>query len=140
MEIVGPNPATRCLMTIPGIGPLTATAIADGSAFKSGRDLAAWLGLVPRQATTGGKPRLLGIAKRGNKYLRRWLVHGARSAKGALVKTATARGQWLSGVLARRPGTVATVALAQKMARTVWALLAHGRRYDPAFVPSPAVA
>lgn len=144
LEIAYADPDAQRLMAIPGIGPLSATAIVaavgDASAFKSGRDLAAWLGLVPRQVTTGGKPRLLGITKRGNKYIRRLLVHGARSAKSGLLKSETPRGRWLAGVVDRRHGNVATVALAQKMARTVWALLAHGRRYDPAFVPAPPVA
>ena len=134
------DPSARRLMEVPGIGPLTATAlvaaVGDASAFASGRDLAAWLGLVPRQVTTGGKPRLLGITKRGNKYLRRLLVHGARSVYRHLAETQTPRGRWLAGVLARRHRNVATVALAQKMARTVWALLVHGRRYDPAFAPA----
>lgn len=134
--------SARRLMEVPGVGALTATAVVaavgDASAFASGRDLAAWLGLVPRQVTTGGKPRLLGITKRGNKYLRRLLVHGARSAMPSLLKTETPRARWLAGVLARRPRNVATVALAQKMARTIWALLAHGRRYGPAVVPVAA--
>jgi len=125
--------ATQRLMEIPGIGALTATAIVaavgDGSRFQSGRELAAWLGLVPRQVTTGGKPRLLGITKRGNKYLRRLLVHGARSALPHQTMKATPQARWLNGLLARRPRNVAVVALAQKMARIIWALLAHGRRY-----------
>lgn len=142
MEIAHADADAQRLMAIPGIGALTATAIiaavGDARAFKSGRDLAAWLGLVPRQVTTGGKPRLLGITKRGNAYLRRLLVHGARSVYRHLAKTPTARGRWLAGVLARRHKNVATVALAQKMARTVWALLAHGRFYGPAFEPTRA--
>lgn len=134
--------SARRLMEIPGIGPLTATAIiaaiGDASSFASGRDLAAWLGLVPRQVTTGGKPRLLGITKRGNKYLRRLLVHGARSALPHMVAKETPQAHWLGGLLARRHRNVVIVALAQKMARVIWALLAHGRRYGA--VVSPAAA
>jgi len=91
--------AARRLTEVPGIGPLTATALvaAVGTAggFRGGRDLSAWLGLVPRQATTGGKPKLLGITKRGNKYLRYLLVHGARAVIGRLSEQATRLGRWL---------------------------------------------
>src|SRR5215210_504453 len=97
--------AARRLATIPGIGVLNATAlvaaIGNGQTFARGRDLAAWLGLVPRQATTGGKPRLLGITKRGNKYLRKLLIHGARAAMRPLSAGATPLGAWLRGMLAR---------------------------------------
>jgi len=134
--------AARRLMEIDGIGPLTATAIraaaGDASAFASGRDFAAWLGLVPRQASTGGKPRLLAITKRGNSYVRRLLVHGARSALRKLETAATPMGHWLRGLLARRHRNVAVVALAQKLARIVWALLAHGRRYTAEVTPAAA--
>ena len=123
-------------MEVPGIGPLTATALIaavdNAQAFKRGRDLAAWLGLVPRQATTGGKPRLLGISKRGNVYLRRLLVHGARSVLHPLAKSDTALGHWLRGLLARRPCTVALIALANKLARIAWAILARGSHYEAA--------
>jgi transposase len=124
----------RRLTGIPGIGALNATALvaAVGSAatFDKGRDLAAWLGLVPRQATTGGRPKLLGITKRGNKYLRKMLIQGARSAMPSLVKSDTATGVWLRALLARAHPNVAVVALAAKMARTVWALLRHERTYQ----------
>jgi len=136
------NEDTKRLMEIPGIGALGATAIVaaigDASALASGRDFAAWVGLVPRQVTTGGKPRLLGITKRGNKYLRRLLVHGARSALPHLADKDTPQGRWLNGLLARRHRNVATVALAQKMARTVWALLAHKRHYSAEYAPVAA--
>ena len=125
--------ATRRLVTIPGIGVLTATALvaAVGNArtFARGRDLAAWLGLAPRQATTGGKPRLLGISKRGNRYLRMLLIHGARTALPGLAQSDTPLGRWLKGLLERTHRNVATVALANKLARIAWAVLAHDRRF-----------
>lgn len=128
--------AARRLIEVPGIGPLTATALVaaidNAQAFERGRDLAAWLGLVPRQATTGGKPRLLGISKRGNVYLRRLLVHGARSVLHPLAKTDTALGRWLRALLARRHHNVAVVALANKLARIAWAVLARGSHYEAA--------
>jgi transposase len=121
------------LITIPGIGVLTATALvaAVGNArtFARGRDLAAWLGLTPRQATTGGKPRLLGISKRGNRYLRMLLIHGARTALPRLAQSNTPLGRWLKGLLERTHRNVATVALANKLARIAWAVLAGDRRY-----------
>lgn len=125
---------TRRLLTIPGIGALNATAlvaaIGDARTFGRGRDLAAWLGLVPRQATTGGKPRLLGITKRGSRYLRTILIQGARSALPTLRKSDTRLGAWLRGLLSRAHANTAVVALAAKMARIVWALLRHERRYE----------
>jgi transposase len=124
----------RRLTGIPGIGALNATALvaAVGSAatFAKGRDLAAWLGLVPRQVTTGGRPKLLGITKRGSRYLRKMLIQGARSAMPSLARSDTAIGSWLRALLARAHPNVAVVALAAKMARTVWALLHHGRSYE----------
>jgi len=129
------NEAARRLTAIPGIGALNATALvaAVGGAqtFGRGRDLAAWLGLVPRQATTGGKPRLLGISKRGNRYLRKMLIQGARSALPTLSRGQTSLGQWLRGLLARAHVNTVVVALAAKMARTAWALLRHGRTFEP---------
>jgi transposase len=130
--------AARRLATIPGIGVLNATALAAavGSAatFARGRDLAAWLGLVPRQVTTGGKPRLLGISKRGNKYLRKLLVHGARAALPSLSASATPLGRWLRGLLERAHKNTVIVALANKLARIIWAVLRHGGAYDAAAV------
>jgi transposase len=121
------NEEAHRLATIPGVGPLIASAliaaIGAGEAFESGRDLAAWLGLTPRQATTGGKPKLLGISKRGNKYLRKMLIHGARSALPSVVKYDTSLGLWLKGLLARVHKNVAIVALANKLARIAWAVL-----------------
>jgi transposase len=128
----------RRLATIPGIGVLNATAlvaaIGDGHAFDRGRDLAAWLGLVPRQVTTGGKPRLVGITKRGNKYLRKLLIHGARSALPSLAKSATPLGNWLRALMGRVHRNAAVVALANKLARIVWAVLRHGKGFNAAAV------
>lgn len=130
----------RRLTSIPGIGALNATAlvaaVGDAATFEKGRDLAAWLGLVPRQATTGGRPKLLGITKRGSRYLRKMLIQGARSAMPSLARSDTAVGSWLRALLARSHPNVAVVALAAKMARTVWALLRHERTYEA--VPMPA--
>jgi len=125
----------RRLTSIPGIGVLNATALAaaigDVSTFAQARDVAAWLGLVPRQFTTGGKPRLLGISKRGNCYLRKQLIHGARAALPALAQSQTALGAWLRGLLGRAHKNVVVVALANKLARIVWAVLVHKRPYEP---------
>ena len=127
---------TRRLATVPGIGPLNATAlvatVGDASAFAKGRDMAAWLGLVPRQATTGGKPRLLGISKRGNRYLRKNLVHGARAVLPRLAERDTPIGRWLRALLSRQHKNVVVVALANKLARICWAVLAGGRGFSEA--------
>jgi transposase len=118
----------RRLSTIPGIGPINATAlvaaVGRAEAFARGRDLAAWLGLVPRQMTTGGKPRLLGISKRGNRYLRKNLVHGARAVLPRLAARDTPIGRWLRDLLARQHKNIVVVALANKLARICRALLA----------------
>jgi len=123
----------RRLAGIPGIGALNATAlvaaVGNAATFEKGRDLAAWLGLVPRQATTGGKPKLMGITKRGSRYLRKMLIQGARSAMPSLTKSNTAIGLCLRGLLARSHSNVEVVALAAKMARTIRTLLYHGRSY-----------
>jgi transposase len=122
--------ASRRLLAIPGVGLLTATAavatIGEAKAFKSGREFAAFVGLVPRQSGTGGRVKLLGISKRGDVYLRTLLIHGAR----AVITRGKQRQPWLDKLLARRPMNVAVVALANKMARTIWALLAHERTYQ----------
>ena len=118
----------RLLTSIPGVGALNATAlvaaIGNAQTFGRGRDLAAWLGLVPKQVTTGGKAKLLGISKRGNVYLRKMLVHGARAALFTLSKTETTLGRWLRGLLARAHVNTVVVALAAKLARIAWAELA----------------
>jgi transposase len=122
--------ASQRLMTIPGVGLLTATAavatIGEAKAFQSGREFAAFVGLVPRQSGTGGRVKLLGISKRGDVYLRTLLIHGAR----AVIAHGKQRDAWLDKLLARRPFNAAVVALANKMARTIWALLAHERTYQ----------
>jgi len=126
--------AARRLTTIPGIGVLKATAliaaIGRGESFARGRDLAAWLGLVPRQLTTGGKPRLVGISKRGNKYLRKLLIHGARAALPTLLESPTSLGAWLRGLLARMHKNAAVVALANKLARMAWAVIRQGKTFN----------
>jgi len=125
----------RLLMTIPGVGPLIATAlvaaVGDGSAFKNGREMAAWLGLVPRQHSTGGTPRLLGISKRGDSYLRKLLIHGARSVLRFADQKSDRRSRWVNGLDKRRGRNVAAVALANKTARTAWALLRRKEVYQP---------
>ena len=126
--------AARLLQTIPGIGALTATAlvaaVGDGSQFRNGREMAAWLGLVPRQHTTGGRPRLLGISKRGDRYLRTLLIHGGRAVLQRAARHEDRRSRWALGVAGRRNRNVAAVALANKNARTAWAMLRHARDYD----------
>lgn len=126
--------AARRLASIPGIGVLNATALAaavgNAATFARGRDLAAWLGLVPRQMTTGGRPRLLGITKRGNKYLRKLLVHGARAALPSLSASPTRLGKWLRSLSQRAHKNTVIVALANKLARIVWAILRLGGTYS----------
>ena len=129
------NEASRRLETIPGIGVITATAlvatIGDARQFKSGRELAAWLGLVPRQNSSGNKQRLGRISKRGDKYLRKLLVHGARTVLRWRVAKKETRTQWLEGMLQRRPTNVVLVAMANKTARVVWALLTKNQTWQP---------
>ena len=125
--------ACQRLRQIPGVGPLVATAtvasIGNGAAFGKGRDFAAWLGLTPRQHSTGGKPRLLGISKRGNAYLRRMFVHGARALL-LRVKYDTGRlGQWARQLELRAPRNKVIVAVANKLARIAWAVLSSGNEF-----------
>ena len=126
------NEASKRLETIPGIGVIGASAIAatvaDPTVFRSGRDFAAWIGLVPRQDSTGGKQKLGPISKQGDRYLRRILVVGAHSVLRR-AKQNPEKYLWLTQLLARRPFKVVAVALANKMARMAWALLAHGATY-----------
>ena len=122
---------------IPGVGPLIATALVasvpDPHAFKSGRDLAAWIGLVPRQNSTGGKARLGHISKAGNRYLRMLLVVGALSVIRRAKQVGYTRRPWLTKLLQRRSTKIAAIALANKIARTAWAMMAHGTYYtEPA--------
>ena len=128
------NEACRRLCEIPGIGPLNATAlvaaVGNGAAFSRGRDMAAWLGLVPREHSTGRKQCLLGISKRGNKYLRTFLIHAARAALPHLAERPDTLGRWLQGLLARVHRNKVAVALANKLARFAWAVLAGDRPYQ----------
>lgn len=123
--------SVQAIAQIPGVGLLTATAavasMGDAKVFRSGREFAAWAGLVPRQTGSGGKVQLHGISKRGDTYLRTLLIHGARS----VLHHAKDPGPWVEQMGQRRPRNVVVVALANKMARTIWALLAHGRAYQP---------
>jgi transposase len=127
------NETCRRLSQLPGVGPVIATALVaavdDGRHFRSGRELAAWIGLVPRQYTTGGKPRLGGIGRRANHYLRRQMIHGARAVMFRLAKHDDRRSQWLKELSARRGFNRAVVALANKTARIAWALLAREEDY-----------
>ena len=132
------NDASRKLAHIPGIGPITASAlvasIGNASSFENGRQLAAWLGLVPRQHSSGGKQMLQGISKRGDAYLRTLLIHGARSVIRVAAGKTNQTNSWLINLLERRHKNVAAVALANKNARIVWALLTHQREYQSDFV------
>jgi len=124
------------LMTIPGVGPMIATALAsavgDAKAFANGREMSAWLGLVPRQCSTGGKPKLLGISKRGDTYLRKLMIHGARSALQFADRKQDVRSRWAVDVRDRRGKNIAAVALANKMVRSAWVLLSRSEEYKMA--------
>ena len=126
------NETSRRLETIPGIGPITASALAvtitDPPLFRSGRHLAAWLGLVPRQNSSGGKERLGGISKQGDRYIRRLLISGAHAVL-QYAKRGRAGSAWVTGLLQRRPFKLVAVALANKTARIAWAVLARGGTY-----------
>jgi transposase len=120
---------------IPGIGPVVSTAIVaaigNGTAFRKGREFAAWLGIVPRQYSTGGKAKLLGISKRGNVYLRKILIHGARAAVLRIKRDRAPIGAWLDALDARAPKNVVVVAMANKLARIAWAVPSSGNEYRP---------
>jgi transposase len=130
------------LRQIPGIGPLVATAIVaaigNGAAFHKGREFAAWLGIVPRQYSTGGKARLYGISKRGNNYLRKILIHGARAVVLRSKRDRIAIGAWMTALEARAPRNVLIVATANKLARIAWAVLSSGQDYRAVQDPVPA--
>jgi transposase len=137
------NEASRRLAEIAGIGPITASAmvatVGNAREFKNGRQLAAWMGLVPRQNSSGGKQNLMGISKRGDTYLRTLLIHGAR----AVIRFAENKAEpesWLRKRMARRNKNVAAVALANKNARIVWALLAKDRMFRPDYTPAAVAA
>jgi transposase len=133
-------PAAKLLQSIPGIGPIIATAIVcavgDGKQFKRGRDLAAWLGLTPRQQSSGGKDRLLGISKRGDTYLRTLLIQGAKSVLKVVDKKTDPRSLWLQNLCARKHKNIAALALANKNARIAWALLSNETSYLPEGKPA----
>jgi transposase len=132
--------AAKAISAIPGVGLLTATAAVAtmglAKAFRSGREFAAWIGLVPSQTGSGGKVRLLGMSKRGDTYLRTLLIHGAR----AVIQHAKTPDPWLRQISQRRPPNVVIVALANKIARTIWAVLAHDRAYDKGHVSQRPLA
>ena len=129
------SPPSQRLDKIRGVGPMIATAAiaAAGSAteFANGRQFAAWIGLTSRQHSSGGRQRLFGITKRGNGYLRMLLVHGARSVVQQAAKRNDPLSKWILELQARRGTNVAVVALANKIARTIWVLLARGREFEP---------
>jgi transposase len=130
------HPQAQALMTIPGLGAKGATALVaavgeDPRLFKNGRGLAAWLGLVPRQHSTGGRDRLLGISKRGDVYLRQLLIHGARAVLRWVERKDDPTSRWAAGLKGRRHTNVAVVALANKIARIAYAVMTTGKPYDP---------
>src|ERR1700729_1761827 len=135
-QIASSDPACQRLRQIPGIGPLVATAIVaaigNGAAFRKGREFAAWLGLVPRQHSTGGKARLFGISKRGNNYLRKILMHGARSTVLRVKRERSPFGPWLDALEQRASINVVITAAANKLARIAWAVLSSGQDYRTA--------
>ncbi len=143
-KAAGENEACRRLVAIPGIGPVTATAIiaaiGNGAAFKKGRGFSAWLGIVPGEYTTGGKQKLLGISKRGNSYLRRLFMQGARAVLQQSAKQSYGLRAWLAQLTARTHSNVAAVALANKLARMAWAVLAKNEHYRPPMLVGAATA
>jgi transposase len=132
-RIASSDAACQRLRQIPGIGPLVATAIVaaigNGAAFRKGREFAAWMGLVPKQYSTGGKAKLAGISKRGNRYLRKILIHGARAVVLRSKRDRIAMGAWMTALEARAPRNVLIVAVANKLARIAWAVLSSGQDY-----------
>lgn len=132
-EVAESDAACQRLRKIPGVGPLVSTAtvaaIGNGAAFKRGRDFAAWLGLVPKQHSTGGKAKLLGITKRGNRYLRKLFVHGARAVLLRVKYDTGGFGQWVHRLAARAPRNKVIIAIANKLARIAWVVLASGNDY-----------
>jgi transposase len=133
-QLAKQNEAARRLMQVEGVGPMTATAlvatVGEGHAFHHGRQFAAWLGLVPKQYSTGGKTVLGRITKHGNVYLRTLLIHGARAVLQFSAKRTDRKSRWVEAVRQRRGNNIAAVALAAKHARILWALLAHGQEYQ----------
>jgi transposase len=141
-RIASSDAACRRLRQIPGIGPLVATAIVasigNGAAFHKGREFAAWMGLLPKQHSTGGKAKLYGISKRGNRYLRKILVHGARAVVLRSKRDRIAMGSWMTSTERRAPRNVLIVAMANKLARIAWAVLSSGQDYKaiPGAIPA----
>jgi transposase len=133
-QVARQSEAAKRLMQVEGVGPITATAVVatvgDATTFHHGRQFTAWLGLVPKQFSTGGKPALGRITKRGNVYLRTLLIHGARAVLQWTAKRTDAKSVWVEGVRRRRGDNIAAVALAAKHARILWALLARGQEYQ----------
>ena len=144
VRIAGELEPCRRLVAIPGIGPITATAtvaaIGNGAAFKKGRGFAAWLGVVPGEHSTGGKQKLTGTSRRGNKYLRKLFVQGAHSVLLQRTKQTSALSLWLAHLASRKRPQVATVALANKMARMAWVVLYKGEAYRPPSLPQVIAA
>src|SRR5271169_2696404 len=138
------NEACQRLLAIPGIGPVTATAliaaVGNGGAFHKGREFAAWLGIVPREHSTGGQQKLLGISKRGNSYLRRLFVQGARAVLQQRTKQSSGLSAWLAQLTSRTHRNVVAVALANKLARIAWAVLAKNEQYRPPVLADGAAA
>jgi len=136
-EVFQASPQCKQIAAVEGIGVLTATAfiatLGDPKTFNNGRQVAAWLGLTPREHSSGRKQNQMGITKRGDRYLRKLLVHGARSALRVTPKRNDSKSHWVESLRQRSHENVAAVALAAKNARTLWALLAHDRQYDPQF-------
>jgi transposase len=126
-QVAQAHPVCQRLMTIPGLGELTATAlvvaVSDATQFKNGRQFAAWLGLVPRHHSTGGKPRRLGLSNHGDSYLRNLLVHGARSCRRWVGRKCDRRRHWVRSLMERRGWNRAAVALANKNARVAWGVM-----------------
>jgi transposase len=134
IELAKLHPAFEALLMIPGVGPVVASALiaalGDGHQFSNGRQVGAWIGLVPRQHGTGGKIAMMGITKNGDRYLRTLLIHGARAAIYWSKGKDTPLGRWVSPLLERRGTNKAVVALANKIARISWVVLATGKPYD----------
>jgi transposase len=132
------NGSCRRLLAVPGIGPVTATtliaAIGNEAAFRKGREFSAWVGMVPRESSTGGKQKLMGISKRGNPYLRKLFIQGARAVMLRGTKQSIGLRTWIEKIALRKHHNVAAVALANKMARIAWGVLARGETYRPSLL------
>jgi len=138
------DPACQRLQTVPGVGPLAATgivaAVGNDGAFRKGREFSVWLGLVPHQCSTGGQTKLLGISKRGNEYLRRLFIHGARSVCLHVNRARHAWGEWITELKYRKPSNIATVAMANKLARIAWSVLNRNEVYRSSVFSAAVIA